>query len=255
MSERDLAARARNVPEDGPAISAEVHRRRALAELFPGGRLAADLSGLGDELLVWGIRYARPEDAARIAAEIDRRHPPAPPPLAGATVADTLAARNALDEAMHPIRLDDPPPADPDEWGPYGADVERGPDGTEHMSAVERWAYERELSDRAAREAYSREEIREMYAEHVYVQWLAAEDATRGHMLNRRAEAAGVDPRSLFSGPSHVAYARASEDLIRFWEDVSPRLTLAEFTEQVTGVRTGAGETARNARENQRRRF
>ncbi|MET9429794.1 phage minor capsid protein [Streptomyces sp. NPDC003036] len=256
MSERDLAARARNVPEDGPAIGAEVHRRRALAELFPGGQLAADLSGLGDELLVWGIRYARPEDAARIAAEIDRRHPPAPPPPpVGATVADTLAARDALDAAMHPIRLDDPPPADPDEWGPYGADVERGPDGTEDMSAVERWAYELELAERAAREAYSRDEIREMYQEHIYVQWLAAEDYTRGNLLNRKARAADVDPRSLFSGPSHVAYARASEDLIRFWEEVSPRITLAEFTEQVTGVRTGAGETARHAREDQRRKF
>ncbi|MEU4067424.1 phage minor capsid protein [Streptomyces wedmorensis] len=256
MSERDLAARARHVPEDGPAIGAEVHRRRALAELFPGGRLAADLSGLDDELLVWGIRYARPEDAARIAAEIDRRHPPAPPPaLAGATVADTLAARDALDDAMHPIRLDDPAPADPDEWGPYGADVERGPDGTEHMSAVERWAYERELADRAAAEAYTRDEIREMYREHIYLQMIAAEDYTRGFMLNRKARAAGVDPFSLFSGPAHVAYARASEDLIRFWEEVSPRITLAEFTEQVTGVRTGAGETARNSREDQRRRF
>ncbi|MFE9217144.1 phage minor capsid protein [Streptomyces lavendulae] len=256
MSERDLAARARNVPEDGPAIGAEAHRRRALAELFPGGRLADDLSGLDDELLVWGIRYASPADAERIAAEIDRRHPPVPPPpIAGATVANTLAARNALDDAMHPIRLDDPPPADPDEWGPYGADIARGPDGTEHMSAVERWAYERELEARAAREAYSREEIREMYREHVYIQVLAAEDYTNGFMLNRKARAVGVDPFSLFSGPAHVAYARASEDLIRFWEDVSPRMTLAEFTEQVTGVRNGAGESARNARENQRRKF
>ncbi|MFJ6013009.1 phage minor capsid protein [Streptomyces sp. NPDC092952] len=256
MSDRDLAARARHVPEDGPAIGAEAHRRRALAELFPGGRLAADLSGLDDELLVWGIRYANPEDGARIAAEIDRRHPPAPPPPpAGATVADTLAARNALDDAMHPVALDDPPPADPDEWGAYGADVERGPDGTEHMSAVERWVYERELEARAQREAYSRDEIREMYQEHIYMQWLAAEDYTRGNLLNRRARAADVDPRSLFSGPSHVAYARASEDLIRFWEDVSPRITLTEFTEQVTGVRTSAGETARHAREDQRRRF
>ncbi|MGW0465425.1 phage minor capsid protein [Streptomyces sp. NPDC003027] len=109
MSERDLAARARNVPEDGPAIGAEVHRRRAHAELFPGRRLAADLSRLDDGLLVWGVRYARPEGAARIAAEIDRRHPPAPsPPVAGVTVADTLAARDAVASAMHPIRLNDP---------------------------------------------------------------------------------------------------------------------------------------------------
>ncbi|MFI0737864.1 phage minor capsid protein [Streptomyces sp. NPDC021100] len=256
MSERDLAARARNVPEDVAAIGAEIHRRRALAELFPAGRLAGDLSALGDDLLVWGVRYASPEDAARIAAEIDRRYP-VPPPLAptGARVADTLATRAALDEAMQPVRLDDPAPADPNEWGAYGRDLERGPDGTEHMSAAERWAYERELEARAAREAYSREEIREMYREHVYLQVLAAEDYTRGFMLNRKARAAGVDPFSLFSGPAHVAYARASEDLIRFWEEVSPRVTLTEFTEQVTGVKNAAAEIARAAREDQRRKF
>ncbi|MEV0410307.1 phage minor capsid protein [Streptomyces sp. NPDC050448] len=256
MAERDLAARARNVPEDRAAIGAEIHRRAALENLLPAGRLAADLSALGDDLLVWGVRYASPEDAARIAAEIDRRYPTAPPPApAGARVADTLATRAALDEAMQPVRLDDPPPADPDEWGAYGRDLEKGPDGTEHMSAVERWAYERELEARAAREAYSRKEIREMYREHVYLQVLAAEDYTNGFMLNRRARAAGVDPFSLFSGPAHVAYARASEDLIRFWEEVSPRVTLTEFTEQVTGARTAAGDTARAAREDQRNKF
>ncbi|MEV0413947.1 phage minor capsid protein [Streptomyces sp. NPDC050448] len=256
MSERDLAARARSVPEDRAAIGAEFHRRAALENLLPAGRLAADLSALGDDLLVWGVRYASPEDAARIAAEIDRRYPAPPPPApAGARVADTLATRAALDEAMQPVRLDDAPPADPDEWGAYGRDLEKGPDGTEHMSAVERWAYERELEARAAREAYSREEIREMYREHVYLQVLAAEDYTRGFMLNRKARAAGVDPFSLFSGPAHVAYARASEDLIRFWEEVSPRVTLTEFTEQVTGARTAAGDTARAAREDQRNKF
>ncbi|WP_405679295.1 phage minor capsid protein [Streptomyces sp. NBC_00048] len=256
MSERDLATRARNVPEDRAAIGAEIHRRAALEFLLPAGNLAVDLSPFSDDLLVWGVRYASPADAARIAAEIDRRYPAPPPPApAGARVADTLATRAALDEAMQPVRLDDPPPADPDEWGAYGRDLEKGPDGTERMSAVERWAYERELEARAAREAYSREEIHEMYREHVYLQVLAAEDYTRGFMLNRKARAAGVDPFSLFSGPAHIAYARASEDLIRFWEEVSPRVTLTEFTEQVTGARTAAGDTARAAREDQRNKF
>ncbi|MEU3910348.1 hypothetical protein [Streptomyces sp. NPDC029721] len=87
------------MPEDRPAIGTEIHRRRLLDSLFPGGRLAGDLSELGDEQLVWGIRYASPADAERIVGEIDRRHPPAPPPpAAGPTVADTLAARDALDE-------------------------------------------------------------------------------------------------------------------------------------------------------------
>ncbi|MEK2478994.1 phage minor capsid protein [Streptomyces noursei] len=194
-------------------------------------------------------------DHRRVAAEFDRRYPVTPLPAAvGGTVADYVADRAALDRLLGPLRLDDPRPADPDEWGAYGRDVEKGPDGTAHMSAAERWAYEKELVDRMAQTAYTREEIRTMYREHVHLQWLAAEDATRGHMLTRDAEAAGVDPRSLFTGPAHVAYARASEDLRRFWDDVSPRVTLAEFAEQVTGVASDAAETARRAAHDQRRK-
>ncbi|MEU5302227.1 phage minor capsid protein [Streptomyces noursei] len=256
MSDEQLAGRARHAdPAELAAIAAEADRRQLLAELFPSGQLAADLTPFGNDVLGWGLRYASPDQAARLAAEFDRRRPVHPPTMAtGGTAADHVANRAALDEAMQPVRLDDPQPADPDEWGAYGRDVTEGPDGTEHMSAAERWAYEKELAEREAQIAYTREQIREMYQEHIYLQWLAAEDATRGHLLNRSAESAGVDPRSLFSGPSHVAYARASEDLIRWWAEVSPRITLAEFTEQVTGVRTAGAETARNAANDQRRK-
>ncbi|MFF8534102.1 phage minor capsid protein [Streptomyces sp. NPDC015532] len=258
LSDEQLAHRARIATDaaEFAALAAEADRRHLLAAVFPGGHFAADLSGFGDEVLAWAVRYARPDEAARIAAEFDRRYPIAPPAMAaGATVDDYLANRSALDEAMRPVSLDHPQPADPDEWGAYGSDITVGPAGTEHMSAAERWAYERELADREAQIAYTREEIREMYREHVHLQVLAAEDYTRGNMLNRKAKAAGVAPYSLFSGPAHVAYARASEDLIRFWEEVSPRVTLAEFTEQVTGIRSDAAETARHAREDQRRKF
>ncbi|WKX70039.1 hypothetical protein [Streptomyces sp. XD-27] len=256
LSDEQLAHRARRADAgELAAIAAEADRRQLLAALFPAGQLSAGLAGFGDDVLGWAVRYASPDEAARIAAELDRRYPVSPPTVAtGGTTADYLANRAALDDAMQPVRLEDPQPADPDEWGAYGRDVTEGPDGTEHMSAVERWAYERELADREAQIAYTREEIRAMYQEHIYLQWLAAEDATRGHLLNRRAEAAGVDPRSLFSGPSHVAYARASEDLIRWWDEVSPRITLAEFTEQVTGVRSAAAETARHSGSDQRRK-
>ncbi|MFE7316415.1 phage minor capsid protein [Streptomyces sp. NPDC057555] len=193
-------------------------------------------------------------DFGRVAAEFDRRYPVTPPPAAGGgTVADYAADRAALDRLLGPLRLDERRP-DPDEWGAFGRDITRGPDGTARMSAAERWAYEKELAERQAQTAYTRKEIRAMYAEHIHLQWLAAEDATRGHMLSREAEAAGVDPRSLFTGPAHVAYARASEDLRRFWDEGSPRVTLAEFTEQVTGVSSNAAETARHAAHDQRRK-
>ncbi|WKU45978.1 phage capsid protein [Streptomyces sp. VNUA116] len=218
---------------------------------------ARPLHEMTDEQLGNAIRTGilDERDHQAVAAEFDRRYPvTAPTAAAGGTVADYTANRAVLDRLLGPLRLDEPRSADPDEWGAFGRDIERGPDGTAYMSAAQKWAYEREIADRMAQTAYTRDEIRVMYREHTHLQWLAAEDATRGHMLTREAEAAGVDPRSLFSGPAHVAYARASEDLRRFWDEVSPRVTLAEFTEQVTGVVNEAAETARHAAHDQRRK-
>ncbi|MFH8411436.1 hypothetical protein ACH4FX_42775 [Streptomyces sp. NPDC018019] len=58
-------------------------RRNLIGALFPpGGRLVADLSAVGDDLLGWAMRYATEDDVERFAAELDRRYPPAPPPAA-----------------------------------------------------------------------------------------------------------------------------------------------------------------------------
>lgn len=242
MSEQELAARARHVEADRPAIGAEVHRRRLLAEVFPGGRLAPDLSAVGDDVLGWAVRYAVPEDAARIADEFDRRYPPAPlPEAAGAhTVEGQLADRAALDEALAPA-------TEPDAWNGLSVDWYAG------MSSTERWIAEREYADMQQRTAYTREQIREMYREHTWAQYMDAEDATNGYLLSREARAAGVDPASLFSGPAHVAYARASEELRRYWAD-NPRMTFVEYEEMVTGQRSAAAETARASRNTQNNR-
>ncbi|MGX1762710.1 Mur ligase family protein [Streptomyces lydicus] len=47
-------------------------------------------------------------------------------------------------------------------------------------------------------------------------------------------EGGAHSPSSLFSGPAHIAYARASEDLKRWWAE-NPRTTLAEYT-YLTGM-------------------
>lgn len=243
LSEHDLAARARHVEGDRPAIGAEMHRRRLLADVFPGGRLAPDLSGVGDDVLGWAVRYAVPEDAVRIADELDRRYPPAPLPAARGphTVAGQLADRAIVDELLAPA-------APPDAWNGFSVDWYAG------MSSTERWIAEREYADMQQRTAYTREQIRDMYREHVYAQALGAEAATNGYMLTKAAQLAGVDPLSLFSGPSHVAYARASEELKRWWQD-NPRITLAEYEEMVTGQRSHAAETARASSNTQNNRL
>jgi hypothetical protein len=56
----------------------------------------------------------------------------------------------------------------------------------------------------------------------------AAEDATRGYLLNERGRRAGVSARSLFMGPEVRARAYASEELLTWWEQ-HPRVTFAQF--------------------------
>ena len=239
-SDDDLGRRLATADvSESAAIAAEMDRRQAVAEMFPGGELAGDLSGVGEDRLGWALAYARPDEAQRIAAEMDRRHPPQPLPAA---TGDPAADREAMDALLG---------ASPDGWAFLAEDP---PDRFEGLSSTERWIAEREEEAAAARGAYSRTQVREMYREHTYAQLLDAEEATNGVLLSRQARAQGVDPVSLFTGPSHVAYARASEELKRYWQD-HPRVTLAEYEEQLTGQRTAAGNTARKARGDQQNRL
>jgi hypothetical protein len=247
LSDDDLDALLPHLsPEETLRLAEEMDRRETLARVFPGGRLTETLAALDEDTLGWALRYANAEEAERIAAEMDRRDEPPPLPTAqGAeTITGQLADRAAVDEALRPA-------APPDEW-PFLADD--APDPYEGMTSTERWIAEREAEEQSARGAYTRDEVREMYREYVYVQYLAAEDELRGVFLTKRAALDGVDPITLFSGPSHVAYSRASEELKRWWAE-HPRTTLAEYTEQVTGRRSEAGETARAARDDQQNRL
>ena len=73
---------------------------------------------------------------------------------------------------------------------------------------------------------------RESLAELAYVE---AEVDTRGNMLNKRGRAAGVDPRSLFTGPQSRARAYASEELLEHWK-THPRPTAAMYQGRDTRV-------------------
>lgn len=88
---------------------------------------------------------------------------------------------------------------------------------------------------------------RRHYAEATYLSMLQAEDWTRGNLLSKAGKAKGIEPASLFSGPRARAEKYASEELRRFWSEVSPRRTYAEFRAERTGDTTGARK-ARDAR-------
>ncbi|MFI6860179.1 phage minor capsid protein [Streptomyces sp. NPDC050421] len=174
-------------------------------------------------------------DRARIAGEFDRRYPPAElpaPSVTGDAVEDLLVDRAALDAATDPL-----PPVE--EWGALAEDTQFA---NELAAAVK--AAEKKTGDTEPAERMTRAKAREMYAEYVYRQYLDAEDACRGYLLNKKAIADGIDPMSLFSGPARIAHARASDELREWWTKHG-RLTQAEFIEKATGERQRWADGAR----------
>ena len=56
------------------------------------------------------------------------------------------------------------------------------------------------------------------YEDEVYRQWLKAESATNGYMLNKQGRAAGINERSLFTGPESRVKKYGSDELIDWFE-------------------------------------
>ncbi|OII60868.1 phage capsid protein [Streptomyces sp. CC53] len=249
LSDDDLAARVRHAIEhdldDVDQLAAEAHRRDMLAALFPSGRLLDDLSGIGDDALAWAMQYATEAELLRIAAEMDRRDAVAlPAPAAtGNAVDDLLADRDALAEAMGGTT------PDPAAWGALADDQALDDTDSGFWDDLKQAAARLygDDDDHDERHRITRAEARALYDEYVYRQYLAAEDACRGYLLNKKAEAAGIRPETLFSGPARIAYARASDELKEWWKEHG-RLTQAEFIEQVTGK---AQRWAAGARKNE----
>ncbi|MGI5507422.1 hypothetical protein [Lentzea sp. CA-135723] len=81
---------------------------------------------------------------------------------------------------------------------------------------------------RAGRKLTPEQTCREEYDSHVYTSYILAEIECQGHLLNREGLAAGVDPETLFMGPSARARKYASEEL-RTWWGRNGRTTYAEW--------------------------
>lgn len=74
-------------------------------------------------------------------------------------------------------------------------------------------------------------ECRAEYGQTLYAQYVAAEEATNGAMLNARGRQKAIDAFTLFMGPEVRALAYASEELVEHWE-THPRVTFAKFERQ-----------------------
>ncbi len=89
----------------------------------------------------------------------------------------------------------------------------------------------------AAREAYQARVLGRRFerAEAVELAYVQAENATRGHMLNKAGRANDIDERSLFTGPESRARRYASHELMEWWES-NPRPTARMFAGRDTRV-------------------
>lgn len=74
-------------------------------------------------------------------------------------------------------------------------------------------------------------ECRAEYEAVLYAQYLRAEEATRGALVNAEGRARGIEPMSLFMGTAARAYRWASEELKEHWAR-DPRLPYVEYERQ-----------------------
>ncbi|TMR91327.1 phage minor capsid protein [Nonomuraea basaltis] len=86
--------------------------------------------------------------------------------------------------------------------------------------------------------------VRRLYAQQLDQWYDQAEQATNGFLLNAEGRVAGINERSLFSGPASRALKYASEELLRWWAD-NPRLTLTAFRAQWLGRESDRKAAAR----------
>jgi hypothetical protein len=87
---------------------------------------------------------------------------------------------------------------------------------------------QRNAAARQQRARERRETANQEYRDEVYRQWLMAEAQTRGVMLNKAGQRAGVDERSLFTGNEARVRKYASPELIEYFEQ-HPRPTRASW--------------------------
>ncbi|MEU4234174.1 phage minor capsid protein [Nonomuraea sp. NPDC026600] len=169
--------------------------------------------------------------------------------------------------AAEMARRDEPAQQPTDHWGSWG-DVEISDDDRRVDALVARgWDYvdayaevfgldpeqlrreERRAalnSDRRPGETLD-QTVSRLYRDWIHTQWLQAENATNGYLLNKAGEAEGIDPISLFSGPLSRSKKYASEELRRWW-NTHQRMTLTEFRAQILG-RESDKRSARTTRE------
>jgi SPP1 gp7 family putative phage head morphogenesis protein len=229
LAEGDLDAGAGAAEAAGEGAAEE----GALEEEAAGEEAAGDeFADLDDDALseaLAGAAASGDEEAlGRVLEELDRRD-------AEAKAAEAKARRAAAREAK---RAADAEAKDAE----FDKLVERGMDPEAAFSEVYGVSQEQMARDRAIESlranGYTGKNFealaRQAYKDHAERAYYDAEDLMHGHMLNKAAQKAGINPRSLFTGPESRARKYASEDLLEYFERHG-RLTLDDFIDGLLG--------------------
>jgi hypothetical protein len=231
-----LASEYGDRPELLEEILGELERRDEEAASAPDPLADVALESIGSGWLdKYEADYAdRPDVLERIQAERDRRAEAIR--QREAAVADELAA----------LRAPRPAPAPAEELTPEQRRVEELVDAGRSWAQAYAEVYEVDEDELARQEhaavidaqrshGETREQtIKRLYREYVDVAYLAAENATRGHMLSPAGRNGRIDPKSLFSGPAARARKYASGDLLE-WFDANGRMTFTQFRTELFG--------------------
>jgi hypothetical protein len=211
------------------ALDAEMARREEAAAPPPPAESdpldGVDLAELAEDELyrLWNAHPHRADTVAAIGAELDRRD------QAAATSSAPLLDDDDAELTEEQRRVDDLVARGWDYLDAYAEVYQHDP---AELARQQRAA----ALDADRRAGETRDQTaRRMYDEWVRTQLLAAEDATRGNLLTKAAQAAGIKAVELFSGPAARARKWASEDLKRWWADGNPRLTYTEFRAELLG--------------------
>lgn len=121
----------------------------------------------------------------------------------------------------------------------YGGGRQGGKVGEQIVAELTR----REASQDKARARRDRAKDRrrtkdDEFRSHLENEWLQAERSTAGVMLNRAGRDAGIDERSLFTGPESRVQKYASPELRRYFEN-HPRVSRSEFMGGAEAQRAG----------------
>ena len=112
------------------------------------------------------------------------------------------------------------------------------------LHEMDRRDTEAKAKDNRAHAKYSRQLE---YAEVQEQSYVAAEEATRGNMVNRKGQAAGINPRTLITGREETFRRYASDELTEYYA-THHRPTVASFRGQDTRVHPKATKPKRRRR-------